>query len=154
MVIIGNNHKIKTPQPGELSRPIVLVKKSDAPDTTGTNVEFDKKLQVYRKAWAKVTIGRGFTRSANRDFEEDITHNFIIRKNPKELIEKYVDAILYDNYMYKIVEVRQLGDDDRSQFIVLACMKQGEIQDYDHTVEEIATPEKNEDDDTQFPNFI
>lgn len=154
MVIIGNNHKLKNPQPGELSRPIVLAKREDTADITGTNTEFNKKFKVYRKAWAKVGLGRGFTRNANRDFEEDITHNFIIRKNPKEVIEKYVDVILYDSYMYKIVEVRQLGDDDRSQFIVLAAIKQGEIEDFHHTVEEIDAPEKNEDDDTQFPNFI
>lgn len=145
---VSKNIRKKAPKIGELINPIVLAKKETTPDG---DVGFNRTLKVYRSAMAKIVERIRQTSDPELDFNEDVTHEFIIRTHIGEKIDRYVDVVLHDSMLYQVQYVHRLVDG--MPYTVLICTEYMPIADYEYTAEIVAPEEKSNDDNTQFPDF-
>jgi hypothetical protein len=141
----------KAPSIGELINPIVLAKKVSVPDTSEGAVGWVHSLEIYRSAMAKIVERNRETSDPSLDFNEDNTHEFIIRTHIAEKISRYVDVVLHDSMLYQIQYVTRVVDG--IPFVKLVCTEYMPIEDYEHMAVHIEAPTKDLDDETQFPNF-
>lgn len=148
---ISKTIRKKAPKIGELINPIVLAKKETVPNTSEGSVGFTRTLKVYRSAMAKVIERIRQTSDPELDFNEDITHEFIIRTHIAEKIEKFVDVVLHDGMLYQVQYVSRVLDG--MPFVNLICTQYMPITDYENTIEHIEPEHKDLDDNVQFPGF-
>lgn len=148
---VSKNINKKAPHIGELINPIILAKKVTVPDTAEDAVGFTRSLKKYRSAMAKIIERNRETSDPELDFNEDNTHEFIIRTHIAEKIERYVDVIIHDAMLYQVQYVTRVVDG--IPFIKLVCTEYMPLTDYEHTPETVVAEEKSLDDNTQFPDF-
>lgn len=143
--------KKKAPKIGELINPIVLAKKETVADTAEGATGTIRTLKVYRSTMAKIEERIRQTSDPELDFNEDNTHDFIIRTHIAEKIDRLVDVVLHDNMLYQIQYVQRLVDG--TPFLRLVCTEYMPLADYEATTTVVAPEEKNLNDNTQFPRF-
>lgn len=148
---VNKNIRKKSPTIAELLNPIILAKKVTVPDTSEDAVGFVRTLNKYRSAMAKIIERNRETSDPELDFNEDNTHEFIIRTHIGEKIERQVDVIIHDAMLYQVQYVTRVVDG--IPFVKLVCTEYMPLADYEHSSVTVAPEEKSLDDGVQFPNF-